>query len=436
MKKNFYRQFTFYTTVYIFVSFFYYACKNNNTTLQTKAEEKQKNGTDTNQTDPNNPSSLPIAVEDPNIPVTGLARFTLVGRFDTREPARIRFTFSNSKVAFTVKETSRVTIQATSTGTDYIKINIDGQDIEIVPIVASPQPRPYIIAQNLSKEQHTIAFTKMTEPLQYSQQIGDANRTGVITLTDVILDTGGVFTKPPVAKAKTIQFIGDSAYTGYGVLDVRPINSNETCVYTPDTQDATESVPFYTAKFLDMEVHSLSSSGKGLFESELSPDPNQMLVSIYQQTLPYSLTPVWDSKLDKDISVVVIGGGSNDLKGNPGEGVFTNSDKFVTNYVDFIQKIRANSPNALIVCVLSTGAYGSDRKLLIEHIGRAVNAVKSAGDNKVFFFDVWENTKYENYQAAVRSLQLDLGCQYHYGPKGAQYVANRLADFIKPRLPQ
>jgi hypothetical protein len=406
------------------------------TGCQNKTNKDPINPDDGNNKITNNTNDTNKIAPKPTEPkyYTGLERFSLIGRFDTSSPEGIRFSFSNSKIGFRVVNTSKITLSLKDTAYDRLKIEIDGKhELTIVTKPTNNEPLIYELPTKLNNEEHIVYITKITEFLQFSQMEGNSEYVGMSTLVDVVLDNSGKFLAPPEPKKNTVEFIGDSAYTGYAVLDSKLASAGNVCnFYTPETQDATKSVPAYTGTLLNMEIHNISASGKAIFLSKFDGNPNTTLPLIYKKTLPFSSDSNWNFNSRENISIVVIGAGSNDLN-NESNG-FPNPDGFLKAYTDLIVMIRNYSPKALIVCALTPSAIGTERLILTEYIQKAIKNANDLGIQSVVFYDVWENKPYKSYEEAAYSLSLDYACRKHYGPKGAEYIANQLADFIKKNL--
>jgi lysophospholipase L1-like esterase len=346
-----------------------------------------------------------------------------VGRFDTSNPNFIYFSFINSKISFRVKNTKKIKVFIEDSADDYFKVYIDDAESNIINTKFSSRATEYTLVEEMDLNEHKITIIKMTESTKPSNGT-DGLSAGRTKIYNFILDPGGVFLSPPPALADTVQFIGDSSYVGYG-LRINRAN----CRYSPSNQDGTLSIPARVADKLNSEVVNISNSGVGIYDSQY--DKENKVLDIYEQTVPYLKSPAW-SKNDNFRAVFLTAGG-NDLIGTPGSGRFPNREGFVSSYTDLVRRIRRRNPRALIVCVVPSRAKNTDQTQMREIIGSIVSDFRDKGDNKVLYFDFWENTDYSDYDAAAPSLGLDYACDYHPGLAANEYMATQLVNFIKNR---
>lgn len=364
---------------------------------------------------PNTPAQSPNVVAPPTQP------YVYVGRFDQADPSAVRFAWPNSKIGASFTGSS-LSVTLTDTGTDYFNVVLDGKTTVVVQTNPGTTPVTYPIAQNLGAGTHTVWMTKRTEFMQ----AGGGTYVGTTSFHGFGLSAGGQFQTPPATRTRRLDFIGDSAFTGFGAGDVPP------CTYTPGTQNADLSIPAYTGQDLDAEIVNASSSGQGVFQSVYDPDNDHLLPVMYEETVPPGAAPAWNfSQWTAD--AVVLSAGGDDLAGAPGSGTLPNPAGFTNAYIAWLARIRQHYPQAWIVVALAQSAKGADVVTLGGSLQQAVNTRVAQGDTRVVYFNYYTGTPYTTYDDAASALGLNYGCSYHPSPAGAAWLAGRLSDFIKTK---
>lgn len=376
-----------------------------------------------NETNTTVPTDLPI------VPVTGMDRYTWVGRFDLSNPNALPFTFISSKVGVRFTGTS-IALDIASTNNDGFNITLDGNAMPPL-MVGANQKKRYTIAQGLPAGTHTLWLTKRTE---FNQ-----SGTNTLTLTDMTLDAGATFMTPPQPKSRRIEVVGDSGMAGYGVdgCYVPGDPAHPTCGYQTVTQNADSSIPAKIARGLDAEITNLSWSGKGVVISMYDNNVNHMLPIIYEQRYGNDPTRLWDFKTQMD--VVIFGAGANDFLGTSGSGAMQDPDKFVQVYADWLVKTRSRYPKALLVAAIGASAKDSDRVLMGQYLNAAVakaKAANGAGDPNIIYFDWFANDPngWTTYGDVATKGGANWGCNYHPSRAGSQWLADRMVPVIRSHM--
>lgn len=377
-------------------------------------------------------------------PVIGLARYTLIGRFTTVNPNNIIFGLLGSRIGVAFTGTS-ITMMMSDSSTDYFDVVIDGNR-QTQPVIVNPNTvaQPYVLGQNLSLGQHTLWLTKRTEAMQNS-----ASSLGIAHLTDMVLDANAVFLTPPAKRARRIEFVGDSGWSGYGSEALVGAPGTSNCSYSLNTQNALKSVPEYTADFLNADHVNASVTGKGVYLSFYDPTNTQHTFPVlYEMVYPPSGPQYTFDASSVDAVVLSVGG--DDLWGNGGSGYFPNpaspstsapasasnpngSDPnfFVNAMSQFLVQINKHYPNTPIICVLSAAATSNDITTLGNGLQNAIALAKTKGvANAVYYSYFTGDPTYHTYDDAANALQLYYGCDYHPSAAGAQWLSYRLAGFI------
>ena len=253
----------------------------------------------------------------------------------------------------------------------YLHVYVDGEFSPSKTICLSKNSDLYVLAENLPAGEHTIEVRKRNEA-----KYGGSATIGVKTL-DI---TGGAFLAPPAAKEKTVEFIGDSITSGFGNM-VSEINEDPDR-FTTEFEDGTMTYAVLAAKALGAEAHVLSRSGIRFVYSNEKLDKQDSWYPHYENTatLPdnTSCADKWDFTAHKN-DVVVINLGTND-NGAKVDGKTISDEEMTKDAVSMLKLIRKNNPDAVIIWTY--GVMGSGRKAALS---AAVDQVKAAGDDKVFY---------------------------------------------------
>lgn len=402
--------------------------------------------------DPNDGSN---AIGDGNSePLTGWARFTFVGRFDnTYDPNYMLFGMEASRIGIGFTGTS-LSMRLADSGNDYFEVSIDGNHLASpVKILQTSAPVTYVMANNLSDANHVAWITKRTE----SNQNGDPNY-GIVKLYEIIIDSNATFLTPPSTRARRIEFMGDSGYSGYGV----ELNKSG-CGYSIDTQNALKTIPQYTGDFLNADVINLSATGKGVYFSyhdgpdSYSPNTDHTFGVLYEEVVFPRAQPRYNFSSNK-IDAVVLSVGGNDLWGSDGNGYFpkptfdtnknipgtawdrTISDPnyFIGPMTKLLVQINKHNPGILIVCVISQSAKDNDKISLSGAFTASIAAAKLQGVPNAVSFSYYDDPNYNDnpniktYTDLVNNSNgtIPCSCGCHPSAAGSQWLGYRLARFI------
>lgn len=368
--------------------------------------------------------------------------YTLVGRFDTSQPDRLTFAFANSKVGARFVG-SQLSVTLATSGNDTYDIAIDDRPSTVLapPAAAATQPSTYLLANDLAPTTaHTVWLTKRTES-NVTANDKSGMQTGACTFFGFSFGADGHFVQSPNnaaqiltpgTKSRLIEMVGDSAFTGYGVLQTIAPGQGNTCAFNPNQQDAMQSIPHDTAVLLDAEVLNISSAGKGILRSVYNTDPNSQMPTIYQKTVWPNAAPLWGFT-DPNVAAVVVQAGSNDLAGAFNAGAFPDPNAFIATYAKFLADIRSHRPQAAIVSVITQGAQDQDKATLRNAFQAAIAQRTAAGETGLYLYDYFQNDPngWTWYADASSHLGLGSGCEGHPSAAGASFLAGRLAAYLK-----
>jgi hypothetical protein len=152
------------------------------------------------------------------------------------------------------------------------------------------------------------------------------------TFNGVLLPAGVTLLTPPARPERRMEFYGDSITEG-GLM--------------PDFDDTNTYWAYaaQAARLLNAEAANLSKSGLGLIETGYSG--GSTLIGLHYRGLPWTSTSNWDFNLFKPQVVVI-----NIMQNDKWLGGSRPSQEFIDAYVLFLRTLRAQHPNAHIVCCL------------------------------------------------------------------------------------
>ncbi len=236
---------------------------------------------------------------------------------------------------------------------------------------------------------------------------------GAIGVKSVDVTSSVAVPVKPLAKNELcIEFIGDSITCAYGVEGTSSSDSFKTT-----TENFSKSYAYLTAQQLGADYSAVCYSGHGIVSGYSSGDKNadSLIPDCYTlASKHWEHTTDWDfTKRQND--VVVINLGTNDINYVTAESE-TRGAEFTEGYIAFLEMVRANNPEAYIICTLGTMG-GED---LYPYIEEAVAARQDAGDEQVMC-----------YASAVQNGSADgYGSDWHPSAVTQQNSAYVLADKI------
>lgn len=243
--------------------------------------------------------------------------------------------------------------------------------------------------------------------------LSEANN-GAVGVKSITVDSDSAVPVAPVPDKKyRIEFIGDSITCAYGVEGKDQYENFKTT-----TENFMKSYAYIVAEKLDADYSAVSYSGHGIISGYTSDGTinTDSLVPPYYEYIGKNGTykKPWDFSA-KPNDIVVINLGTNDNSYCQGDEDKMNA--YRKEYAAFLEKVRANNPDAYIICTL--GTMGCTE--LYPYIEGAVSDYQAAsGDKKVM-----------SYQSAVQDMQNDgLGSDWHPSEVTHKKSAAVLADKI------
>lgn len=280
----------------------------------------------------------------------------IIGRSVTKD-GKTEFNWPMSGIEFEFDGKNAYVYVADCTKTSYINASVDSSDTpERIAVSKSGWVK---VADNLLSGNHIVKVTRSSE---------SAN--GLLTFSQV--KTDGTYIKPTSAKARKMEFIGDSYTVGYGNLEYGK-DSNEK---TAENTDTWRSYAGYASRLLDADANIVAVSGKGVCMNYISSTAASAATSgnmaeQYAYANPNTAgasVEKWDFELYIP-QVVVVFLGTNDYSGTNPRG--NNPQYFYEEYKKFLKTINSKYPDAHVFCCSKpSGSYG-------EYVQKAVEDMQS-----------------------------------------------------------
>lgn len=230
---------------------------------------------------------------------------------------------------------------------------------------------------------------------------------------------GGRILGAPAARARQIEFIGDSLTVGYGNLSTtRDCSANGG---VDRNTDADLGFSAQAARSLGADYQINAFSGRGMVRNYDGGDPGTDFRTYYDRGLESVPGDVWQRPRSWHPQLVVVNLGANDFSTplHAGEQWATQDDlvdAYETAYLGFLAKLRARyGPRTTIVVSAHTFSGNPAFPQAAQQVVRAANA---RGDSRV---------RYWYYD----SPDLDrLGCDWHYSLHDDGIIAGLLTGYV------
>lgn len=335
-----------------------------------------------------------------NIPASD-PRFVYTGRVDFSNPAApvlswpstsIKANFTGSSLAITLDD---------QVGKNFYNVIVDGQDQYPFVIACQPGEVTYQISTSLGDGAHSVEIFKRTE-----------GKEGSTVFKGLTLASGGTLLAPPKRAMRRIEFYGDSITSGAG---------NEAADNASDKlaseKNSYLSYASFTARALDAEYHMISRSSIGIMASWFDfqmPDYFDQLSAVGDNDSHWNFQQ-WTP------DVVVVNLMQNDSwlvdDARRVKSIPTDAQR-IQAYTDFINTVRRQYPNALIVCALGSMDAVKRGSKWPGYIGSAVENIQQNTDQKIvtLFFDYTGYEKHpriyqhhDNAKKLTELIKLEMG---------------------------
>jgi hypothetical protein len=290
-----------------------------------------------------------IAPENPTI--------AYVGRFDFSDNTKPVFMYSGCAIRTVFKGTSVELIMKDDSLRNMFTVIIDSN---LFVLTANHADSVYLLAENLPNTKHTLEIIRRTEW-----------HGGNTTFLGLKLSKGGKMYMPEISDRK-IEFIGNSYTCGYG-NEGRSVEEH----FAFETENNYMSFGAITSRALNAEYYAICRSGIGIVQGYGGRRDFNM--PRYYDEVTLDSTKVWDYSLYRPQLVVI------DLAGNDLSAPL-DSAEFVNAYVKFLNRIRKNYAEAIIVCVAGPSSDNENWATWKNLIHGVVNQFKST-DSAVHYFE-------------------------------------------------
>jgi lysophospholipase L1-like esterase len=323
-----------------------------------------------------------------------MAGYRLVGRCDDADPAGPWIAWPGTALVARFEGSGAwLHVHGSS---DYFGVVLDGEEVAVV--AATPARERYPLVTGLDAGPHDLIVTKRTEAL-----VSEAQILGLEPAP------GGRLLDPPPPGERRLELVGDSVTAGFGVL-----GANETCPFSPATEDWGESYGALAARALDAEAHVIAWSGRGACRN-YAGEPGAPMPALFERALPARAGSRWD--FGRFVPhVVVVNLGTNDFSvGWPPDLPFGAA------YLGLLQRIRAEYPMAPIVCALGPMLAGPELAAARTAVAAAAAAVRADGAPAVTLLE-------HPPQRAADGL----GCDWHPSARTHARMATELVAVLRP----
>ena len=289
------------------------------------------------------------------IPATDPA-IQYTGRFDFTDKAKPVFMYSGCSIQTAFTGTSITLRLQDDSFKNWFTVKLD-DSLFIFP--SNNKEGVYHLAQNLANKKHTIAISRRTEW-----------HAGNTVFHGFEIDNGEKLL--PVEKpVRTIEFIGNSLTCGYGNEGK---SNQEHFAYETQNNDLTYGT--ITARAFNAAYVAVCRSGIGMYQS-YGGEKDFVQPKLYDEIVVGSKA-VWDYKNNQP-DVVLIELGANDFA-KP-----LDSAAYVNTYIQFVQKIRSQYPNAKIICAAGPDAPDDTSVKFQTHV-KAVTDHFASTDKQIYYF--------------------------------------------------
>ena len=320
------------------------------------------------------------------------ATVRFVGRFDTTNPAAVRFAWPGSMILGRFKGTG-ISVRLKDDGKNFFQVIVDGEPKAVLH--ADAHKESYPLAEGLPDGVHDVAIYRRTEP-----KLGETVFLG--------FDPTGTMLPAAAPSERRIELIGDSITAGYGNE-----GPNATCTFNPAEENQYQTYGAIAARALNAEHVTIAWSAQTIGQ----------MTDYFERTLPARPESQWDFKGFVPQLVVLNVGTNNFATYDPGEV------RYMRIYQALFDRVRKVYPDALIVCGLGpmlTDIYPPGKKNLTlarKYMLATMAKIKESGEKN-----------YEFVEFPEQNHANGLGCGFHPSLKTHKLMADRLVQVAHERL--
>lgn len=278
---------------------------------------------------------------------------------------------------------------AVDASAEHLAVSVDGQ---VRAELSTGSTR--LTLGGLGPGEHVVRLDKLTE-----------SQTGSARFLGFFVGPGGRALPPP-ARARRIEFIGDSHTVGYGV---RATKRDCTQAEIHDLTDTSLTFGPTLSRRLDADYRIVAFSGRGVVRNYGGAAPGQSLPALYPRMIPGDASPSVDPAEPWRPDLIVIGLGTNDFSTplQPGEAwadAAALHAAYRQTYVAFIRDLARRQPQARFL-LIAGDSFAAD----VDQVVQAVDA------------------ETPGLATPVRITGMDLGaCDWHPSVADQRMMADRL----------
>jgi lysophospholipase L1-like esterase len=251
------------------------------------------------------------------------------GRYAPTDEGAARLGFPGTALHFRVHGRELAMRVNASSDEVYFDVGVDG--VEPVRLRAHAGEGDYVLLQETVPADHLLEITRRSESWQ-----------GTCEIQGFALGPEGVLLDPAALPARKLMFIGDSITCG-AALDIRtndPLTGKT--AHGDETSNARLSYGKLLAKRLNAQCVLVSYGGRGVIRDWQGIRKINNAPQFYELALPDDPSCLWRQNSYAPDAIAICLGTNDFSQGVPDENEFVNA------YVEFIRKIRRDSPQARI----------------------------------------------------------------------------------------
>ncbi len=290
------------------------------------------------------------------------------GRYAADAAGAVRLGFPGVTAHLRFRGTTLKLRASASSADCFFDVSVDGAAATVLRLKSGEGE--YALVTGATPGEHTVALARRTESWM-----------GTCALESFELSGGGEWLTPPPLPTRKLMFIGDSV-TG-GELAAWQAGGD---THDKANSSALRSYGAILARRLGAQCHLVSYGGRGIIRDWQGIRDTQNAPQFYERALPDEAAPRWDHRRYVP-DAIGLGLGTNDFN----QGV-PDQNEFVNAYVEFIEKVRRDAPEAFILVMDSPivnddAAKGPRRTVLHSFLERVVARVRLS-DPKVMLAPV------------------------------------------------
>ena len=243
--------------------------------------------------------------------------------------------FGRPCVYFETRFSDTAVTVAVDSATEHFRLLVDDAERAILTAPGTVRLR----IAGLAPGSHVVRLEKQTE-----SQEGSARFLGFRT------GRGGL-PLPPVARARRIEFIGDSNTVGYGNASHERTCSREE---VHDLTDTSRAFGPLVAARLDADYRILAYSGFGIVRNYAGSAPDRSLPIIYDRAIPGEAAPASADRWRPQLIVIALGANDFSTPLHAGERWADQTAlraDYRARYVAFVRMLGARQPQARFLLV-------------------------------------------------------------------------------------